>query len=148
MAERFNIYAGPPIVRALEQAGRDNKSGRMNDIAARYDAIIAHELAGLSFSFREWGAIVSANREMNGLTWRQAWANVSDRPEIAPRWKIDAQALATRMRALPVPAQAAIVEVIDRFWSLNADGDGAYDQLLAEAGVTFAQPEEASHVAP
>jgi len=151
MAERFNIYAGPPITRVLEQAGRDNKSGRMNDIAARYDAIITHELARLRLTEKDWCAIVDANNGAvlgDDVGWRSTWANVMDSPELADKWDVNPIALANRLRVLPLPAQAAVTEIVERFWSSPKLNTMSAGQLLGEIGAVFTLTEEATDVAP
>jgi hypothetical protein len=64
MAERFSIYAGPPMIDAIKDLGShygENRSGRLNTVCERYRAMVADELARIDLSKNEWCAIMDAN---------------------------------------------------------------------------------------
>ena len=148
--ERIAVYVGAPVRRALAQAGSTNKSGRINDICARYDAIITYELTVPLFTENEWCAICEANRGAepgNDIAWRSTWANVMDTPELAGRWDVDPMTLSRRLRILSLPARVAVAEIIERFWSRPDRAAATPGEALREAGVRFAQVEEAPNVA-
>jgi hypothetical protein len=137
VGEKFSIYAGEPVDRLLTLAGRDNRSGRINDCASRYLDVVDEELARLDFTRDEWCAICDANNgSMIGgfgddISWRMAWANVADTPELGEKWDIDLASLVGRMQGLTLAQKAAVAEVIQRFWervSLPTD------DALREAG--------------
>jgi hypothetical protein len=87
MAERFSIYAGPPLQAALSALGshyEENRSGRVNTVCERYMAMVADELARLDLSKNEWCAIMDANNGVEQYLGGAAmmpsmlWANVHD----------------------------------------------------------------------
>jgi hypothetical protein len=119
MAERMSIYAGPPLLAAL--AGFENRSGRLNDVAERYLAIIAEELKTPRFRLGEWCAIMDvlngSQIDVGGRPDSQwCWVSMAESPEMDTKWGIDHEALAARMRSLPLAARAAIHEAAGRFY--------------------------------
>jgi len=122
MAEKFAIYAGEPMAAAL--AGHeDQRSGRINQICADYRAILRDHMPTMTRA--EWCAIMDAT---NGLaiptedadaTRRFLWAEVSDSPELAQKWGIDAAALAMRLRSMSTVELVAVCEAGRTFWLNN-----------------------------
>jgi len=115
----MSIYAGPPI-RALLDGYDDNRSGRLNAVAERYAAIIAAHTPELSEA--EWCAVCDA---LNGcfmgagealLGVRYAWANIADCEGLGQKWCVDQDALAQRLRSMPLADAVAVAEVVQRFW--------------------------------
>ena len=143
---RTSIYVGEPLQRVLDHVGAENRSGRINDIAGRYDAIISDELARLSLTANEWAAIVDANNGTfmhDEYGWRLAFANVQDTPELDAKWGVDRLELARKIGAPSIAMRAAVAEVIERFWSLSSSEGGhtrTLDQMLAQCGVTPCAP--------
>lgn len=133
--ERISIYAGPPIAALL--AGAENRSGRLNDVAERYTAIVADELRRSEFSRGEWCAIMDT---LNGVQievegtpdWRFSWAEMADSPEMDQKWGIDHADLARRLKALPTAGKAAVHEAAAAFWRHS---DLPTDEALRLAGV-------------
>lgn len=121
MEKRISIYVGEPLAALL--AGHENRSGRINNVAERYAAILQAELKRIDFTRGEWCAIFDAENgcgigEASGdqMTWQFAWANMEDSPEMDEKWDIDHADLARRMRALSPAAKAAVYEAAIRFW--------------------------------
>ncbi|QSQ62200.1 hypothetical protein [Xanthomonas translucens] len=145
MAERFTIYAGEPIASVL--AGyEDNRSGRLNQVAANYRLLI--EALVPVFSAAQWQALVDvlgghAPGDENGL--RFAWAAVADSAAdgIAEKWHVDVEALALQVRALSLPQLIALREVIARYRN-SEDGSGGADDLLQRCGAKIAPSNTAS----
>lgn len=149
MPERVTFYVGEPITALLEQAGADNRSRRLNAVVQRYSAIVAEELSQLRFTRNEWCAICDANNGTmmdDDIGWRHPWANVWDAgDELDEKWEIDRESLVRRMRALNLAGQAAITEVVERFWdrSRQQRTPETHTEALRAAGVQNL-PEEAA----
>ena len=135
---RASIYMGAPLQGLVEDF--ESRSGRINEVAARYQAILDADCPG--FTQAEWSAICEA---LNGFFMegveshpRLAWAEISEADRIhnlGQKWDVDAEALALRVRALPMGALIAVCEVVQRFWQYpNLDPDTA----LAKAGAKVA----------
>jgi hypothetical protein len=141
MADRVQIYAGPPVEAALAAVGEaDTASGRLNTVAERYLAMVRDELSRIGLSREEWHALLDAN---NGVEiyigsgrWPESlvWANVHDTTGLEEKWGIDQKALVAKLQALPKSSLIAIQEVIDRVW---AHYRRPTDEVLAECGVTI-----------
>jgi hypothetical protein len=136
---KASIYLGEPLRAALSATGDDesetgNRSGRINNIAERYNEIITSAMP--EFTKGEWCAIFDANNGGMGLGGLRdiqlGWANVADSPEMDEKWSIDHIELARRMRDLSLVGKIAVGEATERFW-------GHYqlptDEALAKAGV-------------
>lgn len=136
MTARASIYLAPPLLRVLD--GTTERSGRLNDVAARYLAIIDDAITRLPFSRDEWCAICDANNGCTGagvgddFGWQEMWANVADADGLGDKWGIDQDALVAHMRRTSLVEKAAMAEVVDRFW---AHSDLPTDEALRAAGV-------------
>lgn len=135
MAERFTIYAGEPVAGIL--AGyEDNRSGRINQVAADYRILIRE--ATPEFDASEWQAIADV---LNGsfvadeAGLKLIWASIADSAEdgIGEKWGVDVEALAQRVRALKLPQLIAMREVVARFWDSD-DGSTDSVDLLRQCG--------------
>lgn len=134
MGERASIYVGEPLARLLD--GHDNRSGRINNVAERYAAVVAQDRPQLTRA--EWCAVCDA---LNG-TWladeptiRFIWAEIADADRLnglGAKWEIDAQDLARRIRDMPAGARVSLVETVEAFWR---HADLPTDEALAQAGV-------------
>jgi hypothetical protein len=141
MTERISIYAGPPILAALNASGdTDNRSGRLNTVCERYMVMVADELARIALTKNEWMAILDANNGIepgavpgHASMTAMVWANVHDSRELSDKWEIDQPALVKKLQAMPRAALIAIMEVCDRFWSRAEEPT---DAVLTAAGVT------------
>jgi hypothetical protein len=141
MAERFSIYAGPPMIDAIKDLGshyEENRSGRLNTVCERYRAMVADELARLDLSKNEWCAIMDANNGVEQYIGAAQfpsglWANVHDSgSQLGEKWGIDQPRLVAKLQQMPKSTLIAIQEVCDRFWSHT---DRHTDEALATAGV-------------
>lgn len=133
MADRITIYVGEPLARLLDDA--ENRSGRLNTVAERYLEIVRRDVPELSEA--EWCVVCDA---LNGywmegapeLGLRFAWANIADADRLdglGRKWGVDAQALAVRIRDLPMGALVALAEVVERFWAPQPSGRLAREDL-------------------
>lgn len=142
MAEKFSIYAGEPMATAL--AGYDDsRSGRINQVCADWLLMVRDQAPELTES--EWCAVADAlnglyMRDSDEATYRFAWAEIADAPELGPKWGIDQPALAAKLRALGTSQLVALAEIVRRFW---ADPNAAAPaELLRLAGARFSDPAE------
>lgn len=131
---KLSIYAGPPMRKVLE-GHEENRSGRINEICARYDEIVSSSMP--AFTTNEWCAICDA---LNG-TWigedhpvRYVWAEISDSLEMAEKWNIDVLNLAARLRDMSYPSTVAVVEIATRFWKTEPEEGEGYRGLLKRVG--------------
>lgn len=142
MSKRTTIWISDQAEGALgpvKQEEGDSLSGRINSILIRYDQIRVENCPELPVG--EWCAICDAN---NGA-WlqaesgendpaRYAWMNVADSDELDLKWGIDRLDLARRMKAMPISQQCAVIEVVGRFWRLQAGEGEGYAELLRRCG--------------
>ncbi|MEW5833368.1 MAG: hypothetical protein AB1763_11090, partial [Campylobacterota bacterium] len=106
------------------------------------DTLAREQMPELTAS--EWGAIVDANMStlhqyslgipsvLGGL-----WHNLFDfAPEGDEKWGVDCVALARRMQAMPIGAQAAAFEVIKQFWHRadEVNAAGCYSEAFRALG--------------
>ena len=139
---KISIYAGEPIERAFALDEGLTRSGRLNAIVAAYLDIMADQIASVPLTRAEWCAIFDARNgegigrgvsgAEDGQTWRFAWANIADSPELDAKWGIDHKALASRMQAMPIAVRIAIMEACGRFWQ---HCDLPTDEALTKAGI-------------
>lgn len=142
---KLSIYAGAPIQRALE--GYENRSGRLNTVAERYIDIIARDCPALTEA--EWCAVCDALNgywmEGGDMGIRMAWAEVADADRLTglgKKWGIDAQALAEHMQCMSAGGQAALAEVVERFWQRP---ELPTREALERAGARILSAAEADH---
>jgi hypothetical protein len=140
--ERITIYAGDPIRRVLQVDG-ENRSGRLNAVCERFDAIISDELTRMTLSRDEWCAICDV---LNGTwlldhNWQSCWAEMLDSPEMDEKWGIDHQALGWRLHKMGLAGRAAIVDVVERFWASPNLNQVTNEELLREAGASWPEPK-------
>jgi hypothetical protein len=140
MTNKFSIYAGAPLIAALDAIGEryeENRSGRINTVAERYMAMVADLIGRLNLSHAEWCAILDANNGVQVYIGAiefpsMIWANVHDTPGLGEKWAIDQADLVQRLQALPRSSLIAVQEVADRFWSR---AEKPTRQALKEAGI-------------
>lgn len=136
---KASVYLGEPLRAALAATGDDNpdtgnRSGRMNNLAERYNEIVAAHMP--QFTKGEWCAIFDANNGGMGLGEIRdillGWANVADSPEMDEKWGVNHLDLARRLRDLSMAARIAVGEATERFWR---HCELPTDEALAKAGV-------------
>ncbi len=135
---KISIYAGPPI-QSVMVGYEDNRSGRLNTVAERYQAIVAAHTPTMSEA--EWCAVcdalnghyVEAGDGLTGI--RYAWACVEDCDGLGDKWGIDQAALVARLRAMPLADLVAMAEVVQRFWQRT---DLPAREALERAGARIA----------
>jgi hypothetical protein len=140
--ERITIYAGDPIRRVLQVDG-ENRSGRLNAVCERFDVIIHDELSRMTLARDEWCAICDV---LNGTwlldnNWQSCWAEMLDSPEMDDKWGIDHKALGWRLKEMSLAGRAAVVDVVERFWSSPNLNQVTNDELLREAGASWPEPK-------
>ena len=140
-ARKITIYVSPALARVMRASGDASRSGRLTDMALRYEAIIEEELSKFAecLTLGDWCAIMDSN---NGAflndehTWRSTYLNVIDCDEdLDAKWGIDRRKLAAGMRYMRLAQRAAIAEAIERFWSDDVPGTNA--ERLQRAGVSY-----------
>lgn len=134
---RTTIYLGPPLLAALE--GFANRSGRLNELAERYAALIAEVTPALTKG--EWCLIcdiLNASMRTADLG-RLLWAEIEDsEPDgVGPKWGVDIKPLAAKVRAMRTGERLAILEVVDRFWA--GPKDIPHRDMLDRAGARIAE---------
>lgn len=100
-----------------------NLSGRVSHLMRLADAMAREAMPVLSTN--EWGAIFDAQLSLAhaydmapASVIRGLWINLQDgAPEFDEKWSLDAVALARRLHAMPLAAQAAVFEVAQAFWA-------------------------------
>lgn len=137
MAERFSIYAGPPIAAAL--AGyEDNRSGRLNQVASAYMVIV--DALKPDFSVSEWCAVCDGLNSYpldDRQSRRFAWASIADDPSLGEKWGVDHASLVDKVRGLSEAQLIAMREIFERAWAGMTAG------LTAEAAIRQAtQPHQ------
>jgi len=143
MAERFSIYAGPPVIEALSALGpryAENRSGRLNTVCDRYNALMQAELRNMPFTRAQWCMIMDCNNGMELSTGAalmsasMVWANIHDADSsMSEKWGTDRDELARTIQAMPRGSQFALLEAIDRFWSRAEEPT---DEAFKAAGIT------------
>lgn len=146
-SKRFTVHLPP---KALEALGRDDMiglSGRITEVAMRYRALLDDATPTLTEA--QWCAICDV---LNG-TWlicddidgrgdpvQGAWASVADAEEdgMGEKWNVDVSALAAALRDLPYAGQAAVCEVVRRFWKHPGLNDLPTVDLLKACGARLA----------
>ena len=123
---KISVYVGAALKKSLEALGDrygENRSGRIEIVCERYNAMVADEIKRLPFTHAEWCAILDANNGVQlfaggvELSPSMIWANVHDTEGLGKKWDIDQRALVQRLQALDRTALIVVQEVCDRFWS-------------------------------
>ncbi|MCA3302441.1 MAG: hypothetical protein INF98_09750, partial [Roseomonas sp.] len=135
---------------ALDALGMDpdqGLSGRITETALRYRALLDAAVPDLTES--QWCAICDA---LNGYwlvmessdRWSDpvlsAWANVQDAEAdgLGEKWNVDVGGLAHLLGAMPYVQQAAVCDVVRRFWKHPKLNDLPTAELLRQAGAHLA----------
>lgn len=131
----------PAVIETIISATEaDNFSQRASHLIALADALVMPEVPALSLP--EWLALASA---LNGhypayeqgprAVFGSAWHSVYDSaPEADAQFGVDCKALAHKLQALPLAAQAGVFEVIKRFWSRIATEPQDNETVLRAVG--------------
>jgi hypothetical protein len=127
---------------AVPEGSAESYSGRVAYLISLADNLAREQMPELSVP--EWGAIVEANMStihqysagiesvLSGL-----WHNLFDfSPEGDEKWGVDCAALARRMQAMPIGAQAAVFEIAKQFWARQDEVNkaGSYAEALRMLG--------------
>lgn len=142
-AKRFTVHLPAHALEALGMDPDQGLSGRISETALRYRALLDDAMPTLTEG--QWCAVCDA---LNGywllmesrLGWsdpvRTAWANVADADEdgLGEKWNVDALALAKTLEAMPYVQQAAVCDVVRRFWRHPKLNELPTADLLREAG--------------
>jgi len=134
---RPSIYLAAETAAALESSmvPQDSISGTINSIVLSYFRVLDDGKKWLKdhpLSSGEWSAIIDANN--GSLIDHHAatllWANVHDSRGFTEKWGVDVAALSDKMRALPLPAQLALADIVRLFWSDPHDDIATRVQVL------------------
>ncbi|MFT3758418.1 DUF2116 family Zn-ribbon domain-containing protein [Thauera sp.] len=126
MAEKYTIYAGPPLTAAFV-GFEQQRSGRVNQIAADWLEMVAALAPKLTLT--QWSAVLdifSDGRLDDDAALKYAWAEI-DGHENDGKWGNDMPLLVERIRALSHAELLAMREIVRRFWSLV----GGHDRIDA-----------------
>ena len=142
-AKRFTVHLPAHALEALGMDPDQGLSGRISETALRYRALLDDAVPTLTEG--QWCAVCDA---LNGYWllmesrdgWsdpvRTAWANVADADGdgLGEKWNVDALALAKTLEAMPYVQQAAVCDVVRRFWKHPKLNELPTADLLREAG--------------
>ena len=127
---------------AVPDGAAESYSGRVSYLISLADTLAREQMPELTAG--EWGAILDANMStlhqysagiqyvLSGL-----WHNLFDfAPEGDEKWGVDCAALARRMQAMPIGAQAAVFEIVKQFWARldEVNEAGGYTEALRMLG--------------
>ena len=124
MAKRTSIYLPVHTQAVLKSYGEGSTSGTITGLIDRYQTITADAMPSLTEA--EWSLICDA---LNGCgVWISTggpdpflmlWAEIYDSEQdgLGEKWGVDVQALARRLRELPLAGRAAVWDVAARFWA-------------------------------
>ncbi len=127
---------------AIKEGSAESYSGRVGYLISLADILMREQMPELTAS--EWCALVDANTStshqysmgvqpvLSGL-----WHNLFDfAPEGDQKWGVDCVALARRMQAMPIASQAAVFEIVKRFWTRDdiVNSAGSYDEAFRALG--------------
>ncbi len=136
MAEKFPIYAGPPLATVL--AGyEDSRSARVNQVADDWLAMVRELTPALTAS--EWAALcdgLNSYHMGDAQSLSLAWATIDDQSELGEKWGIDHNGLVRKLRALNEGQRRAMREIFERLWgeiSAGADHVEAIKRVLGDA---------------
>lgn len=115
-------------------------SGRLNYLLELTDEAI--QQATPEMPIHHWLAVIDA---LNGHfhAYNEGWANVLSSawqsvadaaPESEEKWAADGAAIARELAALPIIQQAAVLEVVRRYWTLDKKQFDSHGQMLESAG--------------
>lgn len=118
-----STYYPPSVATIIAASEGDAFSPRVAHLIVLADALVMPEVPAIPLS--EWLALAYA---LNGhypayeqgprAVFGSAWHSVYDSaPNADSQFGVDCKALAHRLQALPLAAQAGVFEVIKRFWS-------------------------------
>lgn len=128
MAEKFSIYAGPPLATVLV-GYEDSRSARANQVADDWLAMVRELTPSLTAA--EWAAVCDGlNSYYMGdqQSLSLAWATIDDQPELCEKWGIEHASLVRKLRALSDGQRRAMRETFERLW---ADMSAGVDHLEA-----------------
>lgn len=122
-AKRFTVHLPAHALEALGMDPDQGLSGRITETALRLRALLDDAMPTLTEA--QWCAVVDA---LNGYYLiaehvdaaadpvRTAYANIEDFEGLGDKWNVDAAALARQVQAMSYPQQAALCDVVRRFW--------------------------------
>lgn len=150
------IYINPTTAAQLDAENAPNLSARVAEMAAsmvRYRAILDEAMPTLAEN--EWallcdvlnGSTLTATHGGNDPARTIAQTVEASGEDMASKWGMaDLPAFAARLRALPYPAQCAIIETVARFWRQTGNSLDPIGQKLRAAGAKVASGER--HIIP
>ena len=113
---------------------------RINTICSRYHETIYLEYA--EFTVAEWCALCEVIHGGLITCFGELYDDIldaDDAGDLSRKWEIDAKALANRLNELSAAQFFATLEVVSRFWEINADCKWAsYQAHLEAAGAVIA----------
>lgn len=157
-AKRFTVHLPP---QALEALGKDDMiglSGRITEVAMRYRALLDDAMPRLTqaqwcatidvlkptwliFDVLKGAWLICDDIDGRGDPVQGAWARVADSAEdgTGEKWNVDVLDLADTLRDMPYASQAAVCEVVRRFWKHPGLNDLATVDLLRQCGARLVE---------
>lgn len=120
---RLSLHIPQIALDALDAGPDESLAGRITEVALRHRAILADATPTLTLP--QWCAVADAlngywllceSAEPTADPARHAWAEIADAEGLGDKWNIDAQHLAQQLRDMPYAGQAAVCQVVRRFW--------------------------------
>lgn len=142
-----SLYIPDTIDQIVSSGEADSYSGRVSYLVTLARDLAFAEVPALTVG--EWCAIADANNgtlhtyEHGPATvFRGAWHSVYDSaPECDEKWGVNCEALAKRLAALPLAAQAAVFEIARSFWARGdvVSAAGSYRDAFIALGAKIAE---------
>ena len=120
---RLSLHLPQVALDALSPGPDDTLAGRITEVALRHRALLTEATPSLTEA--QWCACADAlngywllceSAEPTADPVRHVWAEIADTDGLGDKWNIDAQALSELLVDMPYAAQAAVCDVVRRFW--------------------------------
>lgn len=119
-SRKKSLYLGPCASQALSAA--PNASARLERMARRFEQQI-RALVPQSWSMGDWAVVTLALRDWDGVTDTEVWRNVMGwghiyHSQVQAIYELDPVEIAERLAAAGPAANAAVMEIADRYWEM------------------------------
>jgi len=146
----MSVYPSAATDRLLNAVPGCTLSGRISQAADAYMEIMQAEIAAISWTHSQWGAVLEGTKppedehSASVTGWGMAWASILNSADrLSVKWNVDAEALAQEVRRMSVARKLAVVEASQRFWAHSRDlwdkelePRGVSDRRLSSSGIT------------
>lgn len=141
MSKRLSVNLPEQALDALQLDPTGSLSSRLAEVALRHPVLVEHAIPDLTTP--EWcvvfDALNGAHRvadigSSGGSLGIEAIAlSVADSTEAGEHWRVDCQALATRLQAMSPAQRIAVAEVARNFWLRKGADYRDWDEAVALA---------------